>query len=158
MKPLPETFRSIRKDFIEISTKISGGFSMEQWIPISEAAEMLGLTERAVRYRVSKGVMQSKMEDGKRFVLMDDEEMVSGNGSGEFQGNFQMLLEEKDARISDFQTQVTEKDKQIDHLQQLVAMETRNVAMLTEQLNDSKLMLEDLRTRKPFWKRLWVWR
>jgi len=130
---------------------------MEQWIPISEAAEMLGLTERAVRYRISKGAMQSKMEDGKRFVLLDDEETVSGNGSDEFQGNFQiLLLEEKDSRILDLQTQVTEKDKQIDHLQQIVAMETKNVAMLTEQLNDSKQMLEDLRTRKPFWKRLFA--
>jgi DNA-binding transcriptional MerR regulator len=30
---------------------------MELWLPIAEAAEMLGVTERAIRYRISKGAM-----------------------------------------------------------------------------------------------------
>ena len=130
------------------------------WVHITEAAERLGLTERALHYRISKGTIESKMENGKRYVLLDSEEFHRNSSenteesSDEFHRNFQMLLDEKDARIADLHKQLEESNRLLDQAQKLVAIESNNVAMLTGQLKDSQLMLEDLRDKKPFWRRL----
>jgi DNA-binding transcriptional MerR regulator len=42
---------------------------MEQWVTIPEALKIIGISERALRYRISKGTIESKMEDGRRLVL-----------------------------------------------------------------------------------------
>ena len=113
---------------------------MEQWVTIPEAVTMLGLSERALRYRISKETIESKMEDGRRLVLVSLDENLPAT--------FQGLLQEKDARISDLTNQnstlrnqlsekdrqINEKDSQIDHLTQLMALATKNVGILTEQL------------------------
>ena len=39
--------------------------------------------------------------------------------------------------------------QQISHLTQVVAMSQKNIAALTEQLSDSRQMIEDMRQRKP---------
>ena len=50
--------------------------------------------------------------------------------------------------------QLTAKDEQINHLTQVVAMSQKNIAALTEQLDDSRQMIEDMRQRRTVWQRL----
>ena len=58
--------------------------------------------------------------------------------------DMQTLLDEKDARIQQFESQ-------IEKLTSLVAMAQQNVSAVTEQ---NTLMLEDHRKKVPFWKRI----
>ena len=70
------------------------------------------------------------------------------------------LVEEKTDQIKHLRAQLAEKDnqlarrdEQIDHLTQVVAMSQKNIGALTEQLLDSRQMIEDMRNR-PWWKRI----
>jgi len=55
-------------------------------------------------------------------------------------------LEAKDEQLS-------RRDEQIDHFQQIVAMSQKNIGALTEQLDDSRQLIEDMRSRS-WWKRI----
>lgn len=75
------------------------------------------------------------------------------------------LIEEKTNQILYLRDILTEKDEQlarrdeqIDHLTQLLAMQSKTTAMLTEQLDTSRAMIEDMRRRKmPLLKRIFRW-
>ena len=66
---------------------------------------------------------------------------------------FSNTLQEKDARIAHLESQLARHAQQIDHLTQVVAMSQKNIGALTEQLDDSRQMIEDMRSRS-WWKRL----
>ena len=50
--------------------------------------------------------------------------------------------------------QLARHAQQIDHLTQVVAMSQKNIGALTEQLDDSRQMIEDMRQRRTVWQRL----
>lgn len=50
------------------------------------------------------------------------------------------------------QVQLTEKDEQIRELHQLLAVQSKTTAALTEQLDTSRQMIEDM--RRPWWRRM----
>jgi len=135
---------------------------MTQWISIPQAAITLGITERALQYRVKKGTIESKLENGKRLVRVDADTPV--------RENVHEILREKESRIDDLQEQIsnlryqlTRRDEQIeslmqqhhhtqqslDHAQQLLAVSQKSIQQLTQQ---NQLLLED--QRKPLWRRL----
>jgi hypothetical protein len=128
---------------------------MEQWLPLGEAAEQLNVTERGLRYRVSKGTIESKLEDGKRDVLLNSEAKLHGNAAGDIQATFQALLDEKDERIKDWHKILDDKDKQIDSLNHLLqdASEAQQrsdtiILQLTRQFDEQTKLLEDLRHKQ----------
>ena len=52
------------------------------------------------------------------------------------------------------ESQLESRDEQVDHLTQVVAMSQKNIGALTEQLLDSRQMIEDMRQRRTVWQRL----
>jgi len=67
-------------------------------------------------------------------------------------------VEEKTNQILYLRDLISEKDEQIDRFQQLLAMQSKNTAALTEQLETGRRMIEDQRRRKPsVWKRVFRW-
>ena len=63
-------------------------------------------------------------------------------------------------RIEDLREYLTRRDEHIEsltqelgHLTQIVAMSQKNIGALTEQLDDSRQMIEDMRSRS-WWKRI----
>ena len=115
---------------------------MKKWLPISEAASKLGISDRALYYRIEKGKVESKIEDGNRFVRVDVSENVSESASETVSEAFQKLFEEKDARIQQLESQV-------EKLFSLLAISEKNVANLS---NQKQLLLEDKR-KTSFWQR-----
>ena len=115
---------------------------MKKWLPISEAASKLGISDRALYYRIEKGKVESKIEDGNRFVRVDVSENVSESASETVSEAFQKLFEEKDARIQQLESQV-------EKLFSLLAISEKNVANLS---NQNQLLLEDKR-KTSFWQR-----
>ena len=47
--------------------------------------------------------------------------------------------------------------EQVDHLTHIVAMSQKNIATLTDQLDASRVMIEDMRKRPSGWRRLFRW-
>ena len=122
---------------------------MKEWVTISEAAHYLGITERAVRYRIDKGNLESKIDGEKRLVLV---EISSENSSEEL---LKELVQEKDSQIEQLKGQLSEKDDQISELHQLLAIAQKNIQSVTEQ---NQLLLEDLRPKQRWYHRMIWWK
>ncbi len=150
---------------------------MKRWLTAPDAAEKLGISVRALYYRMKKGQIETKIEDGNRLILIDVPE-TSGNVSSNVQEDLQEtdetfleLLDEKDARIKQLERQVQQLEKQlgnqaeqsekqverqenhIERLEQLLALEQKNVSTLAEQ---NQHRLEDTRHKSSLWQRLKV--
>jgi hypothetical protein len=119
-------------------------YFMKEWLPISEAASKLGVSDRGLYYRIEKGKVESKVEDGKRFVLIDASENISEQPSEATSEVFQKLIEEKDARI-------VELADQLEKVTSLLALSEKNVGVLSEQ---NQFLLEDNYHKPSFWQRL----
>ena len=65
-----------------------------------------------------------------------------------------VLTGQLQSEISHLREQLARRDEQIDHFQQIVAMSQKNIGALTEQLDDSRQMIEDMRQRRTVWQRL----
>ena len=70
-------------------------------------------------------------------------------------------LERADSEIQHLREQFPRRDghiesltQEIDHLTQVVAMSQKNIGALTEQLDDSRQMIEDMRQRRTVWQRV----
>ena len=46
---------------------------MGKWVPVAKATTILGISERSLRYRISKSTIESKLEGGRRFVLVEED-------------------------------------------------------------------------------------
>ena len=76
-----------------------------------------------------------------------------------YQSDPNSLVDEIRGQLRVKDTQIESQAQQIDHLTQVVAMSQKNIGALSEQLDSSRQMIEDLRNQKPqrrkgFWTRL----
>ena len=146
---------------------------MTKTLTITEAANVLGVSDKTIRRWIESGKLSAEKIDRKWFVHVNLD-IDPDNDPADVQDlkaqlerantDIQHLREQlaaKDAHIEQCQSsnvllrdQLTEKDKQIDHLTQVVAMSQKNIAALTEQLDTSRQMIEDMRQRRTVWQRL----
>ena len=146
----------------------------KKWLKISDAATVLKVSERTLYTRIKSGNLKSKLEGGKRFIQVkmpnessaakseiSDENFENPAANPEMFETVEHLLVEKDARIQQqeghikqLEGQVDNLTQQIDHLTQVVAMSQKNIGALTEQLDDSRQLIEDMRQRRTVWQRL----
>lgn len=119
---------------------------------ISEAAQSLGVTDRTVHRWIRSGKLNGeKIEhrwqvhiDVETFQNISQDRVKTDNHSREeqLQTEIRYLREQNESLI-----------RQLDHTHQIVAMSQKNIGALTEQLDDSRQMIEDLRARS-WWKRI----
>jgi excisionase family DNA binding protein len=139
---------------------------VEEWVTVSEASQLLEISERQVLNRIYNGKLQAKKDGNKWLIhssLSEPSELseevleVSRRASrGEdltnhFKEQLEHLKEqmrlkdeqliEKDKQIERLQSQIDEKDNQMERLHQLLAIEKTQ----TQQLLERQLL--------PFWKR-----
>ena len=65
-------------------------------------------------------------------------------------------IQAKDDNTEQLLAQLQQKDEQISQLHQIVAMSQSHTNELTQQLDRAHLQLEDLRQKRPWWRR-WLW-
>ena len=154
---------------------------MAIWMPINEAAQILEIHPRTLRRHVDNGKRTSRMEDGKRMVLLEEDEVAtatatanandsandSANGNGTANDNDHMdVIAEKDKRIEDLQSQVQTLEGALSDLQsrfdflQNEASESRTrsdtiILQLTRQFEQQTVMLEDMRNKPSRARELW---
>jgi uncharacterized coiled-coil protein SlyX len=123
---------------------------MSEWVTIKDAVGILGMSERTLRRHIAEGKIESRLEEGRRYVSVNG---TANDMPTDMPIGIQQLLDEKDARIQQLEDQLARHAQQIDHLTQVVAMSQKNIGALTEQLDDSRQMIEDMRTCS-WWKRI----
>ena len=114
------------------------------WITVSEAAEALEITPRAVRQRIAEDKLKAKKKgrswyikpsDDLASVVAEDDTEVKGKLISQLQSENQHLREE-----------LKEKNRQLEQ-QNMIIMK------MTQQMESQTLMLEDLRNRS-LWTRV----
>lgn len=63
-------------------------------------------------------------------------------------------LDRRDETIESLTGTLESLTREIDHLTQLLALKEKNLAVVTEQLDAERQMIEEMRNRDPLWKRL----
>lgn len=127
-------------------------------ISIKEAAQILGISEQAVRKRISRGTLDSIKEQGHIYVILEDssEQKMEKEDYEQFFNFFLENIEKKDKEIKELKEMLKQKDQKIDRLQDEVKEALRENAKLSQgvHLEARKLietflpMLEDINSKK----------
>jgi len=135
---------------------------MTSRLSTQQAAKHFNVHERTIRRWIKAGKLNAEHTEGRWFVLVADDN-VQDNGQPVMEnardnGQDARFYEHLASEIQHLRAQLVSRDEQIDHLTQLLAMQTKTTAALTEQLDASRQMIEDMRRRKlPLLKRLFRW-
>ncbi len=134
-------------------------------MPSSQAAEHFGVNIKTIRRWIKSGKLSGTQIDGRWYVeisntdalqMSPDVPQMSSDALAETQ-SLREQLQRADSEIQFLREQSREqlqrRDEQINHLTQVVAMSQKNIGALTEQLDDSRQMIEDMRSRS-WWKRI----
>ena len=131
-------------------------------ISLSQAMQHFGVSEKTIRRWIKSGKLPAELIEGRWLVqiadanVRDNGQPVMGNAhnNGQDAESRDRLYEHLNSEIRTLREQLAEKDNQINHSQQIVAMSQKNIGALTEQLDDSRQMIEDMRQRRTVWQRL----
>ncbi len=120
-------------------------------LTIKEAAEHFNVSSITVRRKIKSGELDADKVGNQWFVHVEQE--TYQNEQAVNQVDRPVFTEQLQSEISHLREQLIRRDKQIDHLTQVVAMSQKNIGALTEQLDGSRQMIEDMRSRS-WWKRI----
>ena len=129
---------------------------MTKTLTITEAAHALNVSDKTIRRWIDAGKLSAEKVDRKWYVHVDldvDLDTDLDTDPVDVQ-HLKAQLERADSEISHLREQFARRDEQIDHLSQVVAMSQKNIGALTEQLDDSRQMIEDMRQRRTVWQRV----
>ena len=143
-----------------------------KYISVDETAELLNLSDRRVRQLIINGEITALKDKNKWRInteeLMNSElflrkstgneagtskeplQQVSGNNSDKYIITAQQLNKENEH----LKEQLAEKDKQISNLQESMDHSMQLQAMLTKQLEQAQLQIEDMGKPKNIWEKL----
>jgi DNA-directed RNA polymerase specialized sigma24 family protein len=99
-------------------------------LSIKEASEILGISEQAVRKRISRGTLEAIKENGHIYVIIEDKEKK--NDYEIFFNYFIEQLEKKDREIEKLRGELKEKEVKIDTLQNEVKEALRESSKLSQ--------------------------
>ena len=120
------------------------------WLSTIEACRVLGISQSTLRRRIDKGEIDSKLEDGKRLILViTDNQLITNLPE---QALLQQLQDENaDLRqqIEYLKEQSSEKDKQIENLQKHLDEASHRHDTVVMQM--TKLLEYH---QQPFWRKL----
>jgi len=91
-----------------------------------QASKRLGITEDAIRKRITRGTLEGYKEDGRWWVQIPDNGQRQPD-TDQRDGN-NIAIAAMEARIESLETQLTAKDQQIDQLHHLLAQTALNPA------------------------------
>ena len=132
---------------------------MTRQFTIPQAVRHFRVTERTIRRWIKNSKVNAELVDGRYLISVDltdspdiDNDMSDDTSMDMSTDNSNSeLLKQARKENTYLQEIISEKDKQIDHFQQLLGLAQKNIAQLTEQMDSSQQMIEDLRHR-PWWR------
>jgi len=114
----------------------------DRWLTVTDACQALGVSERTLRRRIEQDKMESKLEDGRRLILVD-----SGGQKADTTAENE-LLEQLRSENEHLRGQVISIQ---DELNQSRERSDTIILQLTKQLEQSQRLLEY--HREPFWRK-----
>lgn len=114
----------------------------EKWLTVAEACQSLAMTERTLRRRISQGRVTSKLENGRRLVLVEDAMTEDMARLQEENARLKQELEQARQDLRDARSQMDEASQRHDTI----------VLQLTRQLENQQRLLEY--HEAPWWRRL----
>lgn len=140
---------------------------MNGWMTIKDSADLLGMSERTLRRHISEDKIESKLEDGRRLVYVNEEDIDTDDDMP-----VEAIVEHKDALLAEKESMIEQLKSEVEHLRQtsvethrqlsesqrqLEEANTRGdtiILQLTQQLDRANLQIEDMRVKTSLWKRI----
>ena len=128
-----------------------------KWLSTIEACQVLGVSQSTLRRRIDKGEIESKLEDGRRLVLVTtDEDMVTTAPESELTTELRSQVDHLKEQFESLHNQLSGKDKQIEKLQG--QLERANEALAEASHRHDTVVMQMTRLieyhQQPFWRRL----
>lgn len=130
---------------------------MTERLSTQQAAEYFNVSERTIRRWIKEKKVKAELKKSRWFIHIDGQ---SGQNIRPIVQPDDRLHDQLTSENQLLRDQLNEKDQQIesliqqlDHSQQIAAFSQKNIGALTEQLDDSRQMIEDMRSRS-WWKRI----
>ena len=128
--------------------------NMTKRLTIKEAITYLRLSEKTIRRHIKSGQLNAEKQGNQWFILVNDDPNHGHGGQKQGQTDYDNGQPDQPALIGQLQSENQHLREQVDHLTQVVAMSQKNIGALTEQLDDSRQMIEDMRQRRTVWQRI----
>jgi len=116
---------------------------------VSEVAELLNLTERAIRERIKQGTIDAE-KNGKSWQISSAQFRTTSEEPDETQLALDILQSENEF----LKRQITEKDRQLQESNEARERSDQIIFKLSTQIEKQQLQLEDLSKPKTIWGKL----
>ena len=116
---------------------------------VSEGAELLNLTERAIRERIKQGTIDAE-KNGKSWQIPSAQFRTPSEEPDETQSALDILQSENEF----LKRQITEKDRQLQESNEARERSDQIIFKLSTQIEKQQLQLEDLSKPKTIWGKL----
>jgi len=122
----------------------------QEWLTVTNACHALAISQRTLYRRIDSGLIQSKVENGKRFVLID---LPTDKPEADNFVNVadKALIEQVQKENELLRNQLIEKDKQIGKLQEEISEHSQRTDTIIMQLTrnlESQKMLESAEMKR----------
>jgi predicted site-specific integrase-resolvase len=110
----------------------------QKWVTVTDACQRLAISQRTLYRRIDKGLIQSKLDNGKRFILIDlpsDKEKAD---------NFDDMANRE--LIDSLKSENENLRKQVDQQQAIIMQLSRNQQLMLES--------KEQKARRSWWSRL----
>ena len=116
---------------------------------VSEVAELLNLTERAIRERIKQGTIDAE-KNGKSWQIPSAQFRTISEEPDKTQSALDILQSENEF----LKRQITEKDRQLQESNEARERSDQIIFKLSTQIDKQQLQLEDLSKPKTIWGKL----
>lgn len=94
-------------------------------ISIKEASKILGISEQAVRKRISRGTLDAVKENGHIYVVLEDD------------SDKKMQAEDYEMFFKFFMDEIEKKDMQIEELKNIIKLKEEKIEKLQNEVKDA---------------------
>ena len=120
-----------------------------KWVSLATACQSFDISESTLRRRIEQGKIESKLENGRRLVL------IESDGQMTFTAADAALVEQLQSEVEYIRQDLGRRNEQIAQLEDSRQRQDTIILQLTRQLEQSQRLLEY--NREPFWRR-WLLR
>jgi len=116
-----------------------------KWVSLAAACQSINISESTLRRRIEQGQIESKLENGRRLVLIDPASQMTVTEADP------ALIEQLQGEVEYLRQELDRRNRQIEDLEESRQRQDTIMLQLTRQLEQSQRLLEH--HREPFWRR-----